>query len=69
MRSEQGIERGKFYRIKLITRGQNFKVYVNDVFVTELSDMTFAAGKIGLHVFGGWSAGAIMHFDNIKVYK
>jgi hypothetical protein len=59
---------GTTNRLKLICAGDQFVFYVNDVYLTEVKDSTFADGSVGLAAGDFDHGGVVVHFDNLKIY-
>jgi hypothetical protein len=49
--------------------GDQFTFYVNDTYLTSMSDATFEAGNVGLAAGTFDEAGAVVHFDNLEIYS
>jgi hypothetical protein len=63
---EQGL--GATNHLRLTCLGDQFDFYVNDVWLTEVSDDALATGGIGLAVGSFDEPGVVVHFDNLRVY-
>jgi hypothetical protein len=62
----QGI--GATNRLMLVCDGSQFDLFVNDRWLTSVSDSTFSSGNIGLAVGAFDEPGVVVRFDNLKVY-
>jgi hypothetical protein len=61
----QGV--GVTNHLKIVCEGDRFSFYVNDTFLTDVTDDTIRSGSIGLAVGTFDEAGVVVHFDNLKV--
>lgn len=61
----QGV--GATNHLKVICTGDGFRFYVNDTFLTEVTDDTLRSGSFGLAAGTFDEAGVVVHFDNLKV--
>jgi hypothetical protein len=64
---QQGI--GATNHIRVVCEGDRFIFYVNDAYLTDVSDASFGSGNVGLAVGTFDEPGAVVHFDNLKVYS
>jgi hypothetical protein len=64
---QQGL--GVTNRLRVVCRGSEFEFYVNDVYLTSVSDETFATGNVGLAVGAFDEPGVVVQFDNLRVYS
>jgi hypothetical protein len=63
---DQGV--GAVNRLRVVCDGNRFTFYVNDTFLTEVTDSAFSAGNVGLAIGAFDESGVVVHFDNLKVY-
>lgn len=56
------IQPGQTYKVKIEAKGPHIVVYVDGQKVIDLQDGTFAEGRFGLHVFGGYAS-----YQNVNV--
>jgi hypothetical protein len=62
----QGLEATN--HLVVVCNRDQFTFYVNDTYLTVVSDATFAAGNIGLAAGTYDEPGVVVHFDNLEVY-
>jgi hypothetical protein len=55
-------------RLKVICEGNQFRFYVNDVFLGEVADSSVSLGSIGLAAGAFDEPGVVIHFDDLSVY-
>jgi hypothetical protein len=56
--------------LRVVARGPNLELYVNNVLVGKITDSTFAAGRVGLIVWNDVDPnGAEVFFDNLRVFE
>ena len=55
-------------RLKVICEGNQFRFYVNDVFLGEVVDSSLSLGSIGLAAGAFDEPGVVIHFDDLSVY-
>jgi hypothetical protein len=61
----QGI--GATNHLKVVCAGDRFSFYVNDTFLTDVTDHTLRSGSFGLAVGTFDEPGVVVHFDNLEV--
>lgn len=64
---QQGL--GATNHLKVVCDGDRFAFYVNDTYLTEVTDSAFSSGNVGLAVGAFDEAGVVVHFDNLAVYS
>lgn len=54
--------------LQVITRGSDFKFYINNTFLTEITDSHYTSGGIGFACYDSGDNGEVV-FSNLKVYS
>jgi hypothetical protein len=63
---QQGL--GATNRLRVTCVGEQFTFYVNDTWLTTVSDDALDGGRIGLAAGSFDEPGVVVHFDNVRVY-
>jgi hypothetical protein len=63
---QQGL--GATNRLQVICQGDRFSLYVNDVFLAEVTDDVLSYGQVGLAAGAFDEPGVVIHFDNLEVF-
>ena len=63
---QQGL--GATNRLRVTCTGEQFTFYVNDTWLTTVSDDALDGGTIGLAAGSFDEPGVVVHFDNVRVY-
>ena len=66
---QQSKKMGKLNHLTAICEGNHFSFYVNDVFIAEVVDDTFASGDIALSAISFSTDPVKVLFDDIIVYS
>lgn len=59
----------KTNRLKVVCVGSRITVYINDRYITSVTDTSFTTGHVGLRADASDESGTQTHFDNLKVYS
>jgi hypothetical protein len=55
--------------LKVVCDGDRFVFYVNGIYLTEVTDATFASGNVGLAAGTFDEPGVVVVFDNLRLYS
>lgn len=55
--------------LKVVAVGQNFQLYVNDQYLTDVQDSRLGSGTVGFFVLASDAGSSHISFDNLKISK
>ena len=55
-------EMDKWYKIKIVVKGEDFEFYIDDELIAEWSDDKLESGKVGARTYS-----SVSHFDNVLI--
>jgi hypothetical protein len=59
---------GRFYLLTVIAQGSNFYLYINDKYLTHITESTYPSGSIGLFASRNNLAETVVSFQHAKVW-